>query len=342
VRVLFVGGTGNLSWACTEAALERGIEVVHLNRGSRARPERPGLSSIRADIADAASARAALARESFDAVVQFIGYKPEDVGRDIELFRGKTSQYVFISSASAYQKPPRSWPITESTPLSNPFWQYSRDKIACERTLVEAGEREGFAFTIVRPSHTYGDGWIPTAFGSSEFTVAQRILDGREIVVPGDGQSLWTVTYAPDFAKGLVGLLGKREAIGEAFHITSDEALSWDAIHGIIGGALGAAPRIVHIPTDFIVSVRPEYEGNLRGDKSNSAVFDNSKIKRFVPEFSCTTPFAVGIRASLAWLEAHPEAKRVDPATDARIDAIIAAYRGAACRVSNPRNASSP
>jgi nucleoside-diphosphate-sugar epimerase len=332
MKVLFIGGTGNLSWSCTEAALRLGFEVVHLNRGNKPAPEREGLRSLKADINDEPAVRALLAGGRFDAIVQWIGYKPEDVKRDINLFRDATSQYVFISSASAYQKPPRSFPITESTPLANPYWQYSRDKIACERTLVEAREGEGFPFTIVRPSHTYGDGWIPTAFGSSEFTVAQRMLDGRRIVVPGDGQSLWTLTYAPDFAKGLVGLLGNRDAVGEAFHITSDELLSWDEIHLTIADALGVVPRIVHVPTDFIVSACPEYEGNLRGDKSNSAVFDNSKIKRFVPGFACTTPFAVGVRASLAWLEAHPELKRIEPRTDARIDTIIAAYHAATRR----------
>lgn len=329
MKVLFIGGTGNLSSACTDAALERGIEVVHLNRGSSPAPAREGLSSIRADIADLGGVKAALGRSRFDAVVEWIGYKPADVERDIGLFRDRTAQYVFISSASAYRKPPRSFPITESTPLENPFWQYSRDKIACERLLEEARAREDFPSTVVRPSHTYGDGWVPTPFGSSDFNVAQRIIDGREVVVPGDGQSLWTLTYAPDFARGLAGLLGNGAAVGEAFHITSDEALSWDAIHLEIGAALGAVPRIAHVPSDLIAALYPEFEGNLLGDKSCSAVFDNSKIRRFVPGFACPTPFSVGLRRSLEWLGREPGRKRYKPDLDAKLDAIIAASRRA-------------
>jgi len=327
VKALFIGGTGNLSWACTEAALELGWEVVHLNRGSRPAERREGLSTLRADVSEAGALRSALAGASFDAVVQWISYKAEDVRRDIELFRGRTSQYLFVSSASAYQKPPRSFPITESTPLINPFWQYSRDKIACERELFAAYEAELFPVTVVRPSHTYGPGWIPTTFGSSDFNVAQRILDGREVVVPGDGQSLWTLTWAGDFARGLVGLLGSRAAVGEAFHVTSDEALTWDAIHETLGEALGRAPRMVHIPSDFIASVCPEFAGNLLGDKSRSAVFDNSKIRRFVPGFACPTPLSVGLRRSLEFLERHPERKKFNPDLDAKLDAILAAYR---------------
>lgn len=327
MRVLFIGGTGNLSWACTEEALARGHEVVLVNRGSRPAPAREGLSSLVADIADVEAVRSLLEGESFDAVVDWVAYKPEDVRRDIGLFRGKASQYVLISTASAYQKPPRSHIVTESTPLANPYWQYSRDKIECESVLAEAYRAELFPGTVVRPSHTYGPGWIPSTFGSSNFNIAQRIIDGREIVVPGDGQSLWTLTWAADFAKGLVGLLGLYAAVGEAFHITSDEALTWDSIYRAIGEALGREPRIVHIASDFIASMYPEFEGPLLGDKSVSAVFDNSKIKRLVPAFRCETPFSIGVRKSIAWLASQPDRKKFDPELDAKLDAIIGAYR---------------
>jgi len=329
MRVLFIGGTGNISLACTRRALEKNLEVIHLNRGTRPEKAPHGVTTLRADIRNADEVRRALGGMRFDSVIQWLGYLPEHVEADIARFRDRTAQYVFISSASAYRKPLPHPVITESTPLGNPFWEYSQNKIACERLLERAWEDSRFPYTVVRPSHTYDDGWIPTCFGSRDYTVARRILDGKEIVVPGDGQSLWTLTHASDFARGLIGLLGNPTAIGQAFHITSDEFLTWETIHQTIGLALGAAPRIVHVPSDFVARVCPERGKSLLGDKAHSAIFDNSKVKRYVPEFRATMPFAEGIRRSLAWLDAHPESKRADAVIDGEYEKVLEAWRRA-------------
>jgi nucleoside-diphosphate-sugar epimerase len=326
MRVLFIGGTGNISSACTRRALEKNVEVIHLNRGTRPEKAPQGVTTLRADIRNADEVRRALGGMRFDSVIQWLGYLPEHVEADIARFRDRTAQYVFISSASAYRKPLPHPVITESTPLGNPFWEYSQNKIACERLLERAWEDSRFPYTVVRPSHTYDDGWIPTCFGSRDYTVARRILDGNEIVVPGDGQSLWTLTHASDFAKGFIGLLGNPTAIGQAFHITSDEFLTWETIHQTIGLALGAGPRIVHVPSDFVARVCPERGKSLLGDKAHSAIFDNSKIKRYVPEFRATVPFAEGIRRSLAWLDAHPESKIVDAVIDGEYAKVLEAW----------------
>ncbi len=329
MRVLFIGGTGNISLACTRRALEKNLEVIHLNRGTRPEKAPHGVTTLRADIRNADEVRRALGGMRFDSVIQWLGYLPEHVEADIARFRDRTAQYVFISSASAYRKPLPHPVITESTPLGNPFWEYSQNKIACERLLERAWEDSRFPYTVVRPSHTYDDGWIPTCFGSRDYTVARRILDGKEIVVPGDGQSLWTLTHASDFARGFIGLLGNPTAIGQAFHITSDEFLTWETIHQTIGLALGAGPRIVHVPSDFVARVCPERGKSLLGDKAHSAIFDNSKIKRYVPEFRATMPFAEGIRRSLAWLDAHPESKKVDAVIDGEYEKVLEAWRRA-------------
>jgi nucleoside-diphosphate-sugar epimerase len=329
MRVLFIGGTGNISAACTRRALDRSIEVFHLNRGSNPQRAPQGVTTIRADIRNAGEARRTLAGLTFDSVVQFIGYLPEQIAADIALFRGRTKQYVFISSASAYRKPLPHPVITESTPLGNPFWDYARNKIACERVLEKAGEDERFPFTVVRPSHTYDNGRIPTALGGRDYTVARRILEGKEIVVHGDGQSLWTLTHSADFARGFVGLLGNPAAVGQAFHITSDESLTWDGIHQAIGLALGAEPRIVHVTSEFITRICPERGASLLGDKAHSVIFDNAKIKRTVPEFHASVTFAEGIRWSVDWLNAHPEAKTVDPSVDAEYEMVLAAWKRA-------------
>jgi len=343
MRVLFIGGTGNISSACTDEALRRGYEVFHLNRGTHPEREKPGVRTLKADIRDTQAVKAALRGLRFDSVVQFLAFRPEHVKADIEIFDGITDQYVFISTCSAYRKPSLTPVITEDTPLENPFWEYSRLKIACERVLVggdtsadkvrdenaaliKAG-RSSFPYTIVRPSHTYDNGWIPGCFGSASYGLAWRMLNGLEVVVPGDGQSLWTLTHASDFAVGLVGLLGKREALGEAFHITSDEHLTWDAIHCIIGEELGVQPKIVHIPSDFIAKVLPERGAGLLGDKAVSVLFDNSKIRRFVPEFTPRISFREGIRRSLAWFDAHPELKVPDKAMNADMDTILERWR---------------
>lgn len=330
MRVLFIGGTGNLSYDASLLAVERGIELYHLNRGTRADKAIPGVATLAADVADEAALEAALGSREFDAVVDFIAFKPEQVERDIRLFEGKTGQLVFISSASAYRKPAAHHVMTEATPLSNPFWQYSRDKIACEEVLSVAWRSRGFPATIVRPSHTYGKGWIPTAWGSSDFTVAARMLAGKETIVHGDGQSLWTLTHARDFAVGLVSLLGNPAAIGEAVQITGDEVLTWENIYLTVAAALGVQPRIVHIPSDFIAAVDPDRGQQFLGDKTWSSVFDCSKLKRLAPDFRTTIPFHRGVRESIEWLLADPARQKENPATDAAIDSILDAWHRAA------------
>jgi nucleoside-diphosphate-sugar epimerase len=340
MRVLFIGGTGNISSACTDEALRRGYEVFHLNRGTRAEKERPEVRLLRADIRNSEATKAAVRGLYFDSVVQFLAFRPEHVEADIDIFDGITDQYVLISTCSAYKKPSLTPVITEETPLENPFWEYSRLKIACERALT--GRMDGgrlvrsrgvqpraFPYTIVRPSHTYDDGWIPGCFGSASYGLAWRILQGLEVVVPGDGQSLWTLTHASDFAVGLVGLLGNPDTLGEAFHITSDERLTWDAINAIVAQALGVQPKIVHIPSDLIAKARPERGAGLLGDKAVSVLFDNSKIRRFVPGFAPRVSFAEGIHRSLAWFDAHPERKVPDPAMNADMDALLELWHGA-------------
>ncbi len=326
MKVLFIGGTGNLSLDCSLRALAKGMEVWHLNRGNHPGRVPATVVSLNADVRDEVSVAKVLAGQAFDAVVDFISYLPSQVEASLRLFRHVTPQYVFISSASAYRKPPVSHVITESTPLDNPYWQYSRDKIACERLLSGEAEKGGMAVTIVRPSHTYGVGWVPTGFTSSDFTVARRMLDGREVIVQGDGQALWTLTHARDFAVGLVGLLGNRAAYGEVVQITGDEALTWDAIHEALGAALGVAPRIVHIPSSFIALVDPEMGAHFLGDKCWSALFDCSKLKRLVPEFRTTVSFHEGIRESVDFYRADPSRERVNGVVDAGIDRILAAW----------------
>ncbi len=277
--------------------------------------------------------RAALRGLEFDVVVDWIAYTPDDVERDLALFRGRVGQYVFISSASAYEKPPSNYLITESTPLSNPFWEYSRDKIACEERLMQAYRDEGFPVTIVRPSMTY-DTNLPIALGGwGTYTLADRLMRGRPIIVHGDGSSLWVVTHADDFANGFIGLLGNERALGQAFHITTDEVLTWDQIYRTIAEALGVVPQIVHVPSDFIVQVAPHHAGSLLGDKTWSVVFDNSKIKSFVPGFEATVRFRDGIRRTLEWFSADAARRTVDEAVNAEMDRILELYAGA----SDPR-----
>jgi nucleoside-diphosphate-sugar epimerase len=302
------------------------MEVWHLNRGSKAGESPAGVVSRNADVRDEAAASRALAGERFDAVVDFIAFTREHIEEDIRLFRGRTRQFVFISSASAYRKPPVHHVITESTPLVNPYWKYAQDKIECERRLEEEARKSGFPYTIIRPSHTYCSKWLPTSFASGDFTVPRRMLDGKRVIVHGDGQSLWTLTHTRDFAVGLVGLLGNPAAIGEAVQIMGDEALTWDAIHATVAAAIGAEPKIVHIPSDFIASVDPERGAHFLGDKTYSAIFDCSKLKRLVPEFRTTVSFQEGTREAAAWLLADPERQSVDPALDAVIERLLAAW----------------
>jgi nucleoside-diphosphate-sugar epimerase len=327
MRALFIGGTGIISTAVSRLAVEKGVELYLLNRGKSDEFFPEGARRIVADMRDRDAVRAALGSLDFDAVVDWIAFTPDQVEADLSLFEGRTRQYVFISSASAYQKPPSHYLVTESTPLANPYWQYSRDKIACEELLNRAYRERGFPATIVRPSLTYGDTQIPVAVGSWQqpWTIVDRMRRGKRVVVQGDGSSLWTITHNSDFAKGFLGLLGNGHAIGHAFHITSDEVLTWDAITRTVGAAAGVEPSIVHVASDFICALYPDMLGSLVGDKSQSAVFDNSKIKAFVPDFVAATRFSEGIERTMRWFEAHPERCTIDDAFNERCDRIIEA-----------------
>ncbi len=324
MKVLFIGGTGIISSACSKLAVQRGIDLYLLNRGQSPRPAVDGATILHGDIRDPQSARTALGNLSFDVVVNWVAFTPEHVENDLELFRGRTGQYIFISSASAYQTPPAAQPVTESTVLDNPFWQYSRNKIACEERLLRAYRTEKFPVTIVRPSHTYDCTILPMEGG---YTVVDRMLRGKPVIVQGDGTSLWTLTHNTDFAKGFLGLLGNVHAIGEAFHITSDEWLSWNQIFELVARAAGAQARLLHIPSDLIAAYDPEWGPWLLGDKTHSMLFDNSKVKRLVPDFICTTPFSRGVEEILAWYNADPARRAVDPRFDALCDRILNAYQ---------------
>jgi len=333
MRVLFIGGTGIISTACTQLAAQRGIDLTLATRGRRAAPLPAGVNTLTLDMDDAAGAAQALAGARFDVVVDWIAFTAAQIERDLTLFRGRIAQYVFISSASAYQKPSGHYLITESTPLANPYWQYSRDKIACEDRLMQAYREEEFPVSIVRPSLTYGDTQIALAVNSwaKSHTAVDRMRHGKKVIVPGDGSSLWVITHNTDFAKGLVGLLGNPQAIGHAFHITSDEVMTWDQFYRIVGAAAGVEPQLVHIPTDFIGACLPDKLGGLKGDKAVSVVFDNSKIKRFVPGYCATVPYAEGVRRTLAWFDADPARQEIDTHANERWDRLIAAYeQGAA------------
>jgi len=309
MRVLFIGGTGIISSACSELALKRGHELTLLNRGKSKRPAPAGAEILVADIRDGEAARSALGGRKWDAVVDFISFTPEHVENALAAFEGRTAQYVFISSASAYRKPPAALPAVESNLLDNPYWEYSRNKIACEK-LLEEKYRGGWPVTIVRPSHTYDKTLLPMDGG---WYVVERMLKAQDVIVHGDGSSLWTLTHHRDFAVGLVGLLGQSFALGEAFHITSDEWLSWDEIFRIVGRAFGAEPRIVHAPSDVIARFNPEWGAGLLGDKAHSMIFDNSKIRRIVPDFRPSIPFSLGAREIAEWYMADPDRRTCDP-----------------------------
>ena len=328
MKVLFIGGTGIISSACASLALERGIELYFLNRGLSAdRPVPAGVQVLKGDIRDRGSAIAALSGRQFDVVVDWVAFTPEQVEADLELFSGRTGQYVFISSASAYQSPPSSLPVTESTPLDNPYWLYSRNKIACEERLMKAYRQDKFPMTIVRPSHTYDKTALPLDGG---YTVVNRMRQGKKVIVHGDGTSLWVLTHHKDFARGFVGLLGNLHAIGDAFQITSDEWLNWNQIFALVANAAGVpAPRVVHVPSDLIAAYDPEWGAGLLGDKAVSMVFDNSKIKRIVPDFVASIPFSRGVEEIMAWYDADPARQVIDEAHDQMIDRILNAYESA-------------
>jgi nucleoside-diphosphate-sugar epimerase len=330
MKALFLGGTGLISSACARRALALGWDLTLLNRGlSQQYPVPDGAEVLAGDVhGDPSALRTLLEGRRFDAVVDWIAFTPEDIERDIALFRDRVRQFIFISSASAYQKPPEHYLVTEETPLENPFWNYSRNKIACEEMLMREFRERKFPVTIVRPSLTYGPSQIPLVIGSWQhpYTVIDRMKRGRPVIVPGDGTSLWVLTWNGDFAVGFCGLMGKEKAVGEAFHITSDEVLTWNQIYLEAGRAAGVEPRIVHIPSDLIIAHEPDLEGTLLGDKVNSAVFDNRKIKSFVPEFSPKVRWAEGVRRALAWHEADPRRCTIDEEANRNWDRILEAF----------------
>ena len=324
MKVLFIGGTGIISTEVSKLCIKNGINLYLLNRGKRKTIE--GANSITCDISDFEKSKNILKDYKWDVVVNWIAFNKEDIERDIKLFKNKTKQYVFISTASAYQKPPSTPFITESTPLKNPFWQYSRNKITCEDTLVQAYRNQDFPITIVRPSHTY-DKVIPVPIGGwNEYTIVDRIKKGKKIIVPGDGTSLWSLTHSKDFAKGFLGLLGLKQAIGEAFHITSDESLTWNQIHELIADAVDVKPNIVHIASDFIGKYDDHLRDGLRGDKANSVIFDNTKIKKFVPDFVAKIPFCKGISETINWFEEDLSRQIITDDSNKLIDKIISDY----------------
>ncbi|MBN1220617.1 MAG: SDR family oxidoreductase [Anaerolineae bacterium] len=323
MKVLFIGGTGVISSACSQLAVERGIELYLLNRGQSSRVAPAGTHVLHGNIRDRTSIESVLKDYVFDAVVDWIVFTPDQIETDLKLFRGRTGQYVFISSASAYQTPPASLPVTESTPLDNPYWEYSRNKIACEERLVRAYREEKFPITIVRPSHTYDKTMLPV---EGRYTTIDRMRQGKKVIVHGDGSSLWALTHHQDFAKGFVGLLGNSHAIGEAFHITSDEVLTWNQIYQILARAAGVEAKLVHIPSEYIAAYDADWGAGLLGDKTNSMIFDNTKIKRVVPDFTATTPFSRGAEEIIAWYDADPARQVIDEEFNGLVDKMIAAY----------------
>jgi nucleoside-diphosphate-sugar epimerase len=326
MKILFLGGTGNISVECAALLHERGHEILVLSRGRN--PVPAGYRAIVADRKDAAAMRAALKGVQPEVVINFLGYDLPEVQADYELFNGAVRQYVFISSTVIYAKPPQRLPLTEDAPVGNPWWDYAQKKLACEQWLRECHRVAGFPVTIVRPSHTYSKAWIPNPISSGSYTFAARLEQGKPVFIHDDGESPWTLTAAADFALGLAGLVGNTKAIGEAFHITSDEVLTWNQIYAEIAAALGVkSPQIVKVPTDFICQVAPQLTGTLKGDKAHPGVFDNAKIKRFVPEFRCAKPFRAGVRESVSWLRAHPEQQNRKPELDEMIEKVIAAWQ---------------
>ena len=327
MRALLIGGTGQISMAITRKLVRDGWDVYLLNRGNRTEGLPEGIHSIVADINDEENVLAQIGEMRFDCVCEFIGFTPAQVERDYRLFKGKCGQYIYISSASAYHKPAGSYIITEGTTLANPYWQYSRDKIACEEFLMKKYREEGFPVTIVRPSHTYDERHIPLGVHGEKgfWQVISRMLDKKPIIIHGDGTSLWTLTFNTDFAIGYTGLMGNRHAIGEAFQITSDETLTWNQIYQTIADALGVELNAYHISSYFLAAVGPQYNftGSLIGDKAASVVFDNSRLKAIVPDMRTEVPFHKGVRIALNYILDHPECRVEDPEFDAWCDRVI-------------------
>ena len=321
MKVLFIGGTGVISSACTKLAVSKGIDLYHLNRGRNVKSLNiSNVKTILADIRNIDETRKILENYTFDVVVDFIAFEPKHIQNDIELFSGKIMQYIFISSASVYQTPPQSLPVTEITPLDNPFWNYSQNKAACEHVLHEAYQTNGFPFTVVRPSHTYDRTLVPIMGG---YTTLQRMIKGLPVVAFGDGTSVWTLTHHDDFAVGLVGLLGSEAVINETFHITSDEWLTWNNIYQILADELHIAPNLVHIPTDIIAKYDPELGAGLLGDKMHSMIFDNSKIRRYVPDFHPQIKFRDGAKEIISWFIQNNLNSQPNDQINAIMDKII-------------------
>lgn len=325
MKVLFIGGTGNISTPVSRLIVDKGIDLTLLNRGRRG-VAISGVRTLTCDINRMEDVRQALGNKRFDVVVDWIAFTPDHVERDIELFKGRIGQYIFISSASAYQKPPADYVITESTPLHNPYWAYSRNKIQCEERLQQAYRDEGFPVCIVRPSLTYATVFPIAIGGWGCYTLADRLLQGKPIIVHGDGSSLWVVTHAEDFAKGFVGLIGHPQTLGQAFHITTDQVLTWNQIYQGLADALGVQANTVYIPSDWIAQHNPRMGEGLIGDKTWSVVFDNTKIKRFVPGFQATIPYHEGIRKTLAWFDEDERRKWIDDDVNAEMDALLTTY----------------
>ncbi len=330
MKALFIGGTGIISSAVSSSLVRLGWDLYLLNRGNNSERVPEGAKVIKADINDEENIAALIKEHDFDVVADFIAFVPSQVERDVRLFKGKTKQYIFISSASAYQKPLSDYRITESTPLANPYWEYSRNKIACEELLLNEYRKHGFPLTIVRPSHTYDDCKIPLGVHGNKgsWQVVKRMLENKPVIIHGDGSSLWTLTHNSDFAKGFIGLMGNFHAIGEAVNITSDESLTWNQIYEIIAAALGVKLDAVHIASDYLAACSSyDFNGSLLGDKANSVVFDNSKLKRLVPGFAATVRFDQGIRTLLKNVLSHPELQEEDTEFDVWCDNVIENYK---------------
>ncbi|WP_248927469.1 SDR family oxidoreductase [Paenibacillus hamazuiensis] len=332
MKALFIGGTGTISSAITKQLSDKGCELYLLNRGNRSESVPVNVNILQADINDEERVSQLIRELNFDVVADFIAFQPAQLARDYRLFQGKTKQFIFISSASAYQKPLSDYRITEGTPLSNPYWEYSRNKIACEEYLMKKYREDGFPITIVRPSHTFDERSIPLGVHgrNGSWQVARRMLDNKPVIIHGDGTSLWTMTHSSDFAKGFIGLMGNIHAIGESVQITSDESLTWNQIYEAIADALGVKLQAVHVSSEFLAACsKQDFRGGLLGDKANSVVFDNSKLKRLVPDFVATTRFDQGIKQTVEYVLAHPEYQKEDPEFDIWCDKVIQAQQAA-------------
>lgn len=338
MKVLFIGGTGTISTAISRKLLEERHELWLINRGTRNDALPPGAHIIQADIGDEADVARKLEGLEFDVVADFIAFTPEHLERDHRLFAGRTRQFIYISSASAYQKPLSDYRVNEGTPLANPYWEYSRNKIAGEELLMKWYREEGFPVTIVRPSHTYSERSVPLGVHgpNGSYQVVKRMLEGKKVIIQGDGTSLWTMTFNSDFANGFVGLMGNIHAIGEAVQITSDETLTWNQIYQAIADALGVELHACHVSSEFLAAASPaewDLRGSLLGDKANSVAFDNAKLKRLVPGYTATVRFDQGARMALDYVLSHPECQREDPAFDQWCDSVVAAQEEAQAKL---------